>query len=217
MREAVNTTKITAWKLSGRTTCTNSLSPGSTDFLQHGAMLATPLTSSLWLPAVLQSPWHTYTVGLQLPLYEPSTGFNIFQMTDLRFWLHVCLVFKICVIYAQLCIMCRFAYVCIVCTHTHVRSYKSVWKWLCIWEKCNWECHNITNGFSYCWLLWQIARWKGSTKSWRSSACWVYVCFCLFFQLTQKCFMLFSRLDALGSLPFILMQSPHDLHLLLNY
>lgn len=118
MREAVNTTKITAWKLSGRTTCTNSLSPGSTDFLQHGAMLATPLTSSLWLPAVLQSPWHTYTVGLQLPLYEPSTGFNIFQMTDLRFWLHVCLVFKICVIYAQLCIMCRFAYVCIVCTHT---------------------------------------------------------------------------------------------------
>lgn len=29
--------------------------------------------------------------------------------------------------------------------------------------------------------------------------------------------MLFSRLDALGSLPFILMQSPHDLHLLLNY
>lgn len=48
-------------------------------------------------------------------------------------------------------------------------------------------------------------------------ALWIYVCPYPLFQLRKMCVTLFRRLEALGSLPFFLMQSPHDLHPLLDY
>lgn len=136
------------------------------------------------------------------------TSLDIFQMPDLGYWLHVCMWIWSMRFESSIYAWCTFAHACIVCTHTD--KYACVR--MLVWR--HQQPFHILLGVVEHGMM------KGDQNDLSadcSCALRIYVCPYLLFQLKQKCVTLFRSLEALGSFPFLLMQSPHDLHLLLDY
>ena len=132
---------------------------------------------------------------------------DIFQMPDLGYWLHVCMWFWCMRFESSIYARCTIAHALVyVATQIRMLVLNSVPQ---LQQPFHILLGVVVHGM--------MKEDQNDLSADCSCALRIYVCPYLLFQLKQKCVTLFRSLEALGSFPFLLMQSSHDLHLLLDY